>query len=393
LEKSRFIRFFGNDGESAGIACFSPDGAMLLTTGADYAIRLWDVRTGVCKQKLHGHILPILDISFICGGAKAYSFGRHFDSVYHIGKLWDLDGGHRISFNMFMSQHNGMQVKIIVAPERDVIFSLSDGVFGNMYIGKRTITKQPQYRASPSLSSIEDAALRLSRQREFETLAEKAEAACASGDIGTAAKCLSNISHMDVYGHEQRLLLIEDTVSKRCEATGILKVVLTKTLQRTNADTVVFCGASELQLSNNSGYAPAQLWDVRTGQLRCELSAEVRPFAEKGRARIKKPRRELPAEERPTSGEFLSPDGKFVASVESAEGLRLVVRRVDTGEIVGSRKCDGHLEEAWINHIAFGHDGKHLFQGDGYHIIIYRLPSLEPIESLLCGGIDRKSVV
>ena len=73
---------------------FSPDGAILVTGGADSTIRLWDVASGRIKATLCGHRGTVCSIRFAPDGRTLAS-----KCSYGMVKLWDIpDGNCRESF-------------------------------------------------------------------------------------------------------------------------------------------------------------------------------------------------------------------------------------------------------------------------------------------------------
>ena len=71
---------------------FSPDGMMIATGGGeDFAVKLWDARTGRLLQTLMGHSGAVMDVNFSPDGTRLAS-GSEDQTV----KLWDVASGEEV---------------------------------------------------------------------------------------------------------------------------------------------------------------------------------------------------------------------------------------------------------------------------------------------------------
>lgn len=64
-------------------AKFFPSGKVVLSGGADIALRIWDLETGLCAAQLKGHTRGVLDCDFIERGRNVVSASRDGTALLH----------------------------------------------------------------------------------------------------------------------------------------------------------------------------------------------------------------------------------------------------------------------------------------------------------------------
>jgi WD40 repeat protein len=77
----------GHTGPVFGVA-FSPDGAMLATTGADTTVRLWNAATGETIREWKGHNSSVYGVAFSTDGRRLAT-----SSLDGTVRLWDVESG------------------------------------------------------------------------------------------------------------------------------------------------------------------------------------------------------------------------------------------------------------------------------------------------------------
>ncbi len=68
--------------------CFSPDGKLLATCGADKFVKVWEVPSGKFVKSFEGHTHHVLDVGWKSDGKVLASGGA--DNVV---KIWDFEKG------------------------------------------------------------------------------------------------------------------------------------------------------------------------------------------------------------------------------------------------------------------------------------------------------------
>jgi WD40 repeat protein len=81
---------YGHTGPVRTVA-FSPDGARLASSSADWTVKVWDARTGQEIRTLHGHTGPVFSVAFSADGARLAS-----SSYDRTVKVWDARTGQEV---------------------------------------------------------------------------------------------------------------------------------------------------------------------------------------------------------------------------------------------------------------------------------------------------------
>lgn len=71
---------------------FTPDDQYLISASNDMTIRIWDMKTGLCKYILSGHVEPVKTIAVSADGNKVISGGED-----KIVKIWDINTGKELN--------------------------------------------------------------------------------------------------------------------------------------------------------------------------------------------------------------------------------------------------------------------------------------------------------
>jgi len=73
-------------------ACFSPDGARIVTASWDRTARLWDVTTGQQIAALRGHDFGVRSACFSPDGARIVTASSDYTA-----RLWDATAGQELA--------------------------------------------------------------------------------------------------------------------------------------------------------------------------------------------------------------------------------------------------------------------------------------------------------
>jgi WD40 repeat protein/serine/threonine protein kinase len=100
---------------------FNSDGSLLASAGADFEIRLWDVRSGEVKRVLQGHGGIVTGLAFAPDGERLASCS-HDGTI----KIWDVRTGAEL---VTLSDHDSQVTAIEFGPDGNLLFSCGhDGV-------------------------------------------------------------------------------------------------------------------------------------------------------------------------------------------------------------------------------------------------------------------------
>ena len=98
---------------------FSPDGRYLLTVDNDeFAMYLWDVKTGQLVHRMQGHVRPITSFAFSIDGSRIISGSLDTSAV-----MWDVETGHEL---YRLTAHDKPIYVVVVHPNGQSFFTAGD---------------------------------------------------------------------------------------------------------------------------------------------------------------------------------------------------------------------------------------------------------------------------
>ncbi len=107
----------GHDSTVMAMA-ISPDGKTMATASYDRSVRVWDLSTGECREKLHGHTGPVRALAFSPDGLRLASAGSDLSI-----KIWNVkDGSPRNSWH----GHNDMIRSLTFSPDGNLLISAAN---------------------------------------------------------------------------------------------------------------------------------------------------------------------------------------------------------------------------------------------------------------------------
>jgi hypothetical protein len=98
-------------------ACFSPDGAKIVSASSDRSVRVWNAATGECELTLEEHIESVMSACFSPDGAKIVS--ASYDKTV---RVWSAATG---ECELTLEEHSGMVMSACFSPDGARIVSAS----------------------------------------------------------------------------------------------------------------------------------------------------------------------------------------------------------------------------------------------------------------------------
>ncbi len=111
---------FAQPGQTEGVLsiAFSPDGKLLVSSGEDHSIKIWDMATGRVLRSVSGHALAVESVALSPDG-KLLASG----SDDHMVKLWDAASGREL---LSLIEHTGAVSSVAFSPDGKLLASGSD---------------------------------------------------------------------------------------------------------------------------------------------------------------------------------------------------------------------------------------------------------------------------
>ena len=96
-------------------ACITPDGNRLITGSENNIAKIWDIKTGTCKQILSGHADSIWSVCITSDGSKVVT-----GSGDKTAKIWDITTGR---CEQTLSDHTGLVESVCITPNGNKVIT------------------------------------------------------------------------------------------------------------------------------------------------------------------------------------------------------------------------------------------------------------------------------